>query len=78
MTNYRKETAPVQVMVSFGGVADSASDEGKIAINDYDPEDWDQGSGYPGANNHSEIAWQVNLEPGQSKTLTYKSHLFVR
>ena len=77
VTSNAKEKAPVRVRVTFGGKAETASDDAKIAVDDYRPDDW--GDSNPGAiNNHSEITWEITLEPGQSKTVTYTSSFYVR
>ncbi|MFM8980525.1 MAG: hypothetical protein ACKOSS_08690 [Planctomycetia bacterium] len=75
-TSFRKEASPLRVTVSVGGKVEEASDQGRIVVNDLKAEDW-TGGAYA-VNNHSDIAWDLTLEPGQSKTLTYRFGFYVR
>ena len=68
LTNFKDASVDLLASVSFGGTADSASDDGEITIDDLHTSDWENGS-IP-LNNHSVVRWQIRLEPGQTKTLT--------
>jgi hypothetical protein len=70
VTNYRKEKSVTRVSLSTGGRVEEASDEGKVKMNDYTATDWQEG-GYHMINNHSDVTWDLSIEPGQTKTLTY-------
>lgn len=76
VTSFRKEASPLRVTVSVGGKVEEASDAGRVLVNDLKAEDW-SGGAYA-VNNHSDVAWDLTLEPGQSKTLTYRFGFYVR
>ena len=77
LTNHRKEKATARVTLSTGGKVTTVSDEGKVVINDFRGEDW-QESGYHSVNNHSDVTWDLTLEPGESKVVTYTVTFYVR
>lgn len=72
----RREKSLTRISVALGGRADKASDGGKIRVDDFRRADW-HNSAYQGANNHSDVTWEFELEPGQSKTLTFDLELYV-
>ena len=74
--NKRKEKSLTRIVISLGGRAEKASDGGKVRLDDYRTTDW-HNSGYHGANNHSDVTWEFELEPGQSKTLTCEISIYV-
>jgi hypothetical protein len=74
--NYRAEKSESRITVSLGGRAEKASDGGKIQLNDFRPDDW-SANDYGAVNNHSDVTWEVSLEPGQSRTFTYEASLYV-
>jgi len=76
LTSYRKEKSLMRITLCTGGKVESASDDGKIKLNDFRPEDWDE-SGWMRPNNHSDVVWEVDLESGKSKTLTYTISSYV-
>ena len=74
--NHRKEKATIQVHVGAGGKADSASNGGKIRLDEHRPGDW---SGYADAlNNHSDVTWELTLAPGETKELSYTFSFYQR
>ncbi|CAN5239223.1 hypothetical protein BH09SUM1_BH09SUM1_25700 [soil metagenome] len=77
VTNYRKEAAKVQVIVSAGGKAVGASDDGKIVLNDFRALDWPYGTDL-GMNQHSDVKWDFMLEPGAKKDVTYDVEFYGR
>jgi len=77
VASFRKEKSTLRITLGTGGKVDAASDGGKIKINDFRPDDWDE-SGYMRPNNHSDVVWEFTLEPGQSKTLTYSLSSYIR
>jgi len=77
VTNYRKEKSVMRISLATGGRVSEASDDGKVKINDFAAGDW-QESGYHVANNHSDVTWDLNVEPGQTKTLTCTVSFYVR
>ena len=76
LTSAREETIKLRITVSCGGRAATASDDGRITINDHRGEDW-EGAPYA-INNHSDVSWELTLEPGASKTLTLEFEVYVR
>lgn len=76
ITSYRREASLVRVTVSVGGRVEEASDQGKVLVNDLRAEDW-AGGAYA-VNNHSDVAWEFTLEPGQTRTLTTTFSFYVR
>ncbi|MBI3831787.1 MAG: hypothetical protein HY291_19860 [Planctomycetes bacterium] len=74
--NKRKEKSLTRVSVSLGGKAEKANEGGKVKLDDFRLLDW-QNTGYYGANNHSDVSWEFELEPGQTKTLTFEITLYV-
>ena len=76
VTNYKDESIDFEAAVSFGGTAETASDDGQIVIDDLHPGDWDEGLNP--LNNHSRVSWRLRLAPGETKTLTYSCGYYVR
>jgi hypothetical protein len=76
VTNYRSEPTDMLVTVGTGGKAESASDDARIKINATRVEDWN--GGHAAINNHSEIAWTLELEPGETRTVTYAVSYYLR
>ncbi|MHC4767842.1 MAG: hypothetical protein ACYTEI_03900, partial [Planctomycetota bacterium] len=76
VTNYRDEPADMLISVSTGGKAESASDDGTIKINATRVEDWY--GGHAAINNHSDVAWSLSLEPGETRTVSYVVGYYVR
>jgi hypothetical protein len=76
ITNLRKEPSSVCVTVAVPGKADEASDGGAIVIDDYRQSDWM--SGWQNrVNNHSDISWEFDLKPGESRTLSCTYSFYV-
>ena len=74
--NHRKEKATMQVRVQVGGKAESATGGGKIRLDEHRAGDW---SGYAEAlNNHSEVTWELTLNPGESRDLDYTFSFYAR
>ncbi|MCC6546048.1 hypothetical protein IT570_02680 [Candidatus Sumerlaeota bacterium] len=77
LTNYRKEESKVQVNVSVGGKVTTTSDGGTIRLNDYRAGDWGENQGIA-ANQHSDVHWELALQPGEKKEITYNVEFFGR
>ena len=77
VNSFRSEKSLMRITLSTGGKVSAASDDGKVKINDFRPDDWDD-SNYMRPNNHSDVTWEFTLEPGKSKTLTYTLSSYVR
>jgi hypothetical protein len=76
VTNYRDEPADMLISVNTGGKVESASDDGTIKINATRVEDWF--GGHAAINNHSDVAWSLTLEPGETRTVSYVVSYYVR
>jgi hypothetical protein len=75
--NWRKETVTVRVRVALGGRAEGASDGGTVKLDEFRASDW-QGSSDAGLNNHSDVAWEITLKPGETKRLGYQASFYSR
>lgn len=76
LTNHRTEPIATRIRVSVGGLAEEASDSGRIDVDDFHRVDW-AGSHAGRVNNHSDVTWDLTLKPGESKTLTYGLKYYV-
>jgi hypothetical protein len=76
VTNYRDEPADMLISVSTGGKAESASGDATIKISAARAEDFN--GGHAAINNHSEIAWTLTLDPGETRGVSYVVSYYVR
>jgi hypothetical protein len=76
VTNYRDAPADMLISVHTGGKIESASDDAAIKINATRVEDWY--GGHAAINNHSDVAWSLALEPGETRTVSYVMSYYVR
>jgi hypothetical protein len=59
----------MRVTLGLGGKVVEASDDARVVITGHHSPDW--GNNDPGpVNNHSLATWRVDLDPGQTRTLT--------
>ena len=56
---------------------DQVSDDGKVKMNDFIGTDW-QESGYHMLNNHSDVTWDLSIDSGQTKVITYTVSFYTR
>lgn len=77
VSSFRREKSAMRLSVSVGGRVEEASDDGKSRINDFRPDDW-LDAGHLHVNNHSDVTWELELEPGQTKTVSYTVSFYVR
>jgi hypothetical protein len=77
VTNNRKEESAMRVTVSLGGLAERVSGNGTVRVNDYRRDDWYDYWSNDTINNHSDVSWQLTLEPGETKTLTFEFMFYV-
>lgn len=69
LTNSRKEVSNTRVKLSLGGRIEKTSDEAKVVVTGHNSTDW--GNNDPGpVNNHSDLTWEVELKPGETRMLT--------
>jgi len=78
VTNYKKKPIALYLACQFGGNAVEASDDGKIAITDFQASDWGNVQGHPSLNGHSTIRWELAVEPGATKEVTCRYSFHVR
>lgn len=76
LRSFRKEKSLMRIDLSSGGRAENASSSGKITVNDFRYQDWSDGG--QRFNNHSDIAWEVDLKAGDTQTLTVELVYYVR
>ncbi|HYO08322.1 MAG TPA: hypothetical protein VER17_05075 [Tepidisphaeraceae bacterium] len=76
LNSFRRERSTMRINLGIGGKVLSASDEGKVTLNDLEPDDWANGS--VRINNHSDVTWELDVEPGVTKTITYEVSFYTR
>jgi len=77
VSNFRTEKSVTRVSVSTGGKAQAVSDGGVVKLNDSKSDDW-QNSQWFGINNHSDVSWDLEMAPGEIKTLTFEVGFYIR
>jgi hypothetical protein len=77
LTSFRKEKSATRVTLSTAGKVESRSDNGAVKLNDARNGDWDDNSNLR-VNNHSDVTWDVEIAPGETKTITYEVSFFTR
>ncbi len=77
VSNHRDERSHTRVTVALGGRASEASDGGTVQLTDFRTSDWGNSSPYA-PNNHSDVRWDLDLAPGEVKTLTFTCEVYVR
>lgn len=78
LSSFRSVNSDVRIRLSTGGKVTAASDGGEVKINDYNPADWGEHRLDYRMNNHSDVSWNLTLEPGQTRTLTLEFEMYVR
>jgi hypothetical protein len=77
VSSFRKERSILRLSVGAGGKVTEASDGGTIRVNDFRADDW-RDAGQLHVNNHSDVTWEIELEPGQTRTVSYTVSFYVR
>jgi len=55
-----------------------AEGDPQIALRSFDPRDW-QGSGYETRlNGHSDLTWNLSLDPGASRVVSFDVEMYVQ
>ncbi len=72
VTNRRREPAAMRLSLSMGGRVDTASDGGKVVVNEGRRDDWQEWPWWWWGTvaNHSDVSWSLTLAPGETKTLS--------
>jgi hypothetical protein len=78
ITSHRKEASTVRVRLRVGGKVEEGSDGARIEVDDFRRADWGDDTYYWRLNNHSEVTWDLTLEPGETRDLTYTGWYHVR
>ncbi len=76
ITNRRPEPIALRTSLAVAGRVTAVSDDGRIVINDFRPGDW-RNDHYARINNHTDVTWELNLKPGETKTVTYEVQFYV-
>ncbi|MBL8759908.1 MAG: hypothetical protein JNL50_01265 [Phycisphaerae bacterium] len=77
LVNRRTEASRVCVSVSMGGRAKAATAEGEIIVDAGRGEDFED-SYNTNVNNHSDVQWELELKPGETRTLEVEYDVFLR
>ena len=78
VTNYEKEAVSMRLRASSGGRVIGSEGSPVVALREFDPRDW-QNSGYDNRlNAHSELTWNLTLEPGATREVWYEVEMFLR
>ncbi len=77
VSNLRGERSRTRVSVALGGRASEVSDAGTVQLGDFRASDWND-NGQRAPNNHSDVRWDLDLAPGEIKTLTFTCEAYVR
>lgn len=77
LVNRRADPSRVCVSVSMGGRAKSAGAEGAIIVDAGRGEDFED-SYNTNVNNHSDVQWELELKPGETRTLEVEYDVFLR
>ncbi len=78
VTSFKPQPIDLEIAVRFGGRAEQASDEGRIALAPYRDDDWNQYRGSPAVNNSSSVHWAVKLEAGKTFRPTVEYSFYAR
>ncbi len=76
VTSHREAPSAMRIVARVAGKVTKADAQATVRIDDFHPADWQHGAVWQ--NNHSEVIWNLNLEPGESKTLSYQVMFYVR
>jgi hypothetical protein len=74
--NNRKEASTMCVTLAIPGKAEEADNNGVVVVDDFRQSDWQNNYAHR-INNHSDITWEFELQPGESKTLTCSYSFYV-
>ena len=78
VTNFRKEMADVRIRVGLGGEVTRASEGAQVILGEPRRDDWQQQNLFGHAlNPHSEVMWELALEPGETRTVELDFVLYV-
>lgn len=78
LSSYASDARRMRVTVSLPGKAGEVSGSGEVRIEDAHPGEWNSGSSAWQINNHSDLTWELILDPGEVVELTYEVEFYVR
>ncbi len=78
LSNYRSEPSDLKITLSLGGKVGEVSEKGVLELNDFHSDDWGDNTSDYRPNNHSDVTWELSVEPGKTATLTAEFTIFVR
>lgn len=70
VTNHERFRVPMRVSIGTGGKVEKASDGAKVSLDDLHSDDW-SASPVARVNQHSDVVWEFELAPGETRTVTY-------
>ncbi len=76
LTSFRKTKSDMRITLSLPGKASNVSNKGNLRIDDFHTDGWRDG--YFWQNNHSDLFWELELDPGKTIELTYHVSFYVR
>lgn len=76
LANNKEFEVPVEVSLRFGGKANAVSNEGKVRLEGFNPNDWSNRGGDP-INNSSVVKWKASIAAGEcfKPTIEYEFYL---
>jgi len=78
VTNFKKEAVSVRIRAGSGGKVVSAEGGPQILLREFAASDW-QNSGYDHRlNGHSDLTWNLTLEAGASREVSFEVEMFLR
>jgi hypothetical protein len=78
LSSYATQARRMRVTAALPGKAGAASDDATVHVEDCHPGEWSKGSDAWRVNNHSDLTWELTLQPGTVVELTYEVEFYVR
>ena len=78
LANNKTVPVPVEIRLRFGGKADEVSDDARVKLEMFNPQDWENYRSDTAVNNSSLITWKTTIKPEESFKPTVKYHFFTR
>ena len=78
LSSYATQARRMRVTAALPGKAGAVSDDATVHVEDCHPGEWSNGSNVWSVNNHSDVTWELTLQPGKVVELTYEVEFYVR